>query len=258
MAAQLSIFSIFQSNNARFRRLAIAQPMLVLVRDGQKRVKVGGHTIVAKRGEAIALSGGALADIRNEPPAGAAYCADVFSVANSILLVPPQAALPQTAHGAFSPPAALIAHLDRLRDEAQGLPDPVLKHRIHEIAIWLSALGIGWRSLDRPNLSFLVRDLVAQEPARRWSVSDMRKLLAGRGHALSEASLRRRLADEGATFTSLVIDARMTIALERLQSSRQSITRIALDVGYESASRFAVRFRARFGTAPSEIRGDIR
>jgi AraC-like DNA-binding protein len=83
----------------------------------------------------------------------------------------------------------------------------------------------------------------------------MRKLLAARGHALSEASLRRRLASESASFTSLVIDARMTIALERLQSSSHSITRIALDVGYESASRFAVRFRARFGIAPSEIRG---
>jgi AraC-like DNA-binding protein len=258
MACPLSIFSLVQSNSARFRKLAIAQPMLILVRSGQKRVKVGRHTMVAKPGEAIALSGGALADVRNEAPPSAAYRADVFSVANSILRVPLQAAPSQTAHGAFSPPAALIAHLDRLREEAPVLPDTILKHRIHEVAIWLSALGIGWRSLDRPNLSFLVRDFVAQEPSRRWTLSDIRKLLAGRGHALSEASLRRRLAGEGATFTSLVIDARMTVALERLQTSSQSITRIALEVGYESASRFAVRFRARFGIAPSGIRDDTR
>jgi AraC-like DNA-binding protein len=43
-----------------------------------------------------------------------------------------------------------------------------------------------------------------------------------------------------------------------LQSTDQAVNRIALDVGYESPSRFANRFRERFGFAPTAIRGHAR
>jgi AraC-like DNA-binding protein len=46
----------------------------------------------------------------------------------------------------------------------------------------------------------------------------------------------------------------MTSALLLLQSTGLPVGQIALDVGYESASRFAIRFRERFGCAPSAIR----
>ena len=40
--------------------------------------------------------------------------------------------------------------------------------------------------------------------------------------------------------------------------SGEAINRIALEVGYESASRFAIRFRERFGFPPTAIRGHAR
>ena len=43
-----------------------------------------------------------------------------------------------------------------------------------------------------------------------------------------------------------------------LQSTDFPINRIALEVGYASPSRFATRFRARFGIAPTIIRGHRR
>ena len=46
--------------------------------------------------------------------------------------------------------------------------------------------------------------------------------------------------------------------MQLLQSTDLSILRIAEAVGYKSQSRFAARFRARFGFAPSAIRGHIR
>nr|WP_274708848.1 helix-turn-helix transcriptional regulator [Variovorax sp. S12S4] len=76
--------------------------------------------------------------------------------------------------------------------------------------------------------------------------------------AMSEATLRRRLSAEGATFASVLTDARMSFAMTLLQSTDHAVTRIASSVGYDSASRFSVRFRARFGFAPTAVRGHRR
>ena len=82
-----------------------------------------------------------------------------------------------------------------------------------------------------------------------WTADRMARELA-----MSAATLRRRLAAEGATFADLVVDARMSSALTLLQATAQPVADIALSVGYESASRFAIRFRQRFGFAPSAVR----
>ena len=50
----------------------------------------------------------------------------------------------------------------------------------------------------------------------------------------------------------------MTQALTLLQSTDVSVLDVGLAVGYDSASRFAVRFRQRFGFPPSAIRGQKR
>ncbi|MCA6997736.1 helix-turn-helix domain-containing protein [Dickeya solani] len=40
-----------------------------------------------------------------------------------------------------------------------------------------------------------------------------------------------------------------------LQSSDRPVAAIALDVGYESHSKFTAAFRRRFGVVPSALRG---
>lgn len=258
MASHLTVASIRQIRSGEFRQLAVAQPVLIVVRSGRKIVEIDGRRLAAGPGEGIALSGGLVATVRNEAPAGAAYEADVYVLSHSVSLVPQEGGFGHAAHGAFVVPPAMRTHLDRLREEAPDLPDPILGHRARELALWLTSFGIAWRHRDRSDLPFLIRDLVAREPARPWSVAAVLAGLARRGHAMSEASLRRRLAAQGTSFTDLVIDTRLSLALERLQSSDDAITRIALDVGYASSSRFAVRFRARFGLCPSDIRGHNR
>ena len=47
----------------------------------------------------------------------------------------------------------------------------------------------------------------------------------------------------------------MCFAMMLLQATDHAVTRVALEVGYESASRFAIRFRERFGFSPGAIRG---
>ena len=50
----------------------------------------------------------------------------------------------------------------------------------------------------------------------------------------------------------------MNRALGLLQATDLPVGVIAAEVGYASPSRFAVRFRARFGLSPRDIRGDER
>jgi len=39
-----------------------------------------------------------------------------------------------------------------------------------------------------------------------------------------------------------------------VQAGRQPLKQVAMACGYQSPSRFAARFRQRFGTLPSELR----
>ncbi len=66
---------------------------------------------------------------------------------------------------------------------------------------------------------------------------------------VSEATLRRKLATAGTSLTDIIADVRMTRAASLLQATELPINRVALEVGYESASKFAARFRERFGLA---------
>lgn len=71
---------------------------------------------------------------------------------------------------------------------------------------------------------------------------------------MSEATLRRRLAEDGRTFRDILAEQRMSTALSLLQTTTLPVSQVAEAVGYRSASRFAARFRTRFGVLPSDVR----
>jgi AraC-like DNA-binding protein len=52
----------------------------------------------------------------------------------------------------------------------------------------------------------------------------------------------------------LLMEMRMGQALRLLQSTDMSIVQVSFSVGYESPSKFAGRFKSRFGFAPSSLR----
>jgi AraC-like DNA-binding protein len=94
-----------------------------------------------------------------------------------------------------------------------------------------------------------VRELIGTDCARDWPAEEIASTLG-----MSEATLRRRLREHGQSLTEAIGDARMARALGILHTSSLSIDRVALEVGYASPSKFAMRFKARFGLSPSEIR----
>ena len=103
------------------------------------------------------------------------------------------------------------------------------------------------------SLAQRVRGLISVDPAADWSMQKV-----AHETAMSISTLRRKLAAEGIIFRELMQDVRMSHALAQLQNTDAPVLEVARATGYDSASRFAARFRARFGYLPSDIRGQNR
>jgi len=70
----------------------------------------------------------------------------------------------------------------------------------------------------------------------------------------SERTLRRRLQDEGATFSDLLADVRRELALRYLDDPALSVDEIAFLLGFSTGSAFRRAFRRWTGVTPSEQR----
>ena len=72
--------------------------------------------------------------------------------------------------------------------------------------------------------------------------------------AMSVPTLRRRLEEEGTTFTELVDELRRDLAERYLRDSRRSISEIATLLGFSHAPAFHKAFRRWKGVTPSAHR----
>jgi AraC-like DNA-binding protein len=75
--------------------------------------------------------------------------------------------------------------------------------------------------------------------------------------AMSEATLRRRLQDEGTTFAGVLGDVRRELALHYLQERSNKLSDIASMLGYGSATAFDRAFRRWTGATPSRYRDEM-
>lgn len=118
-----------------------------------------------------------------------------------------------------------------------------------EMLGWIDHLGGYFDIVSAPRAGLKIRRLIQADIAGTWPASRASSALG-----MSEATLRRRLADEGTHYQQLLTDVRMSHALTLLQVTDLSVTTIAYDVGYASPSGFTHRFRQRFGFSPSDVR----
>ncbi|WP_247263022.1 MULTISPECIES: helix-turn-helix transcriptional regulator [Pseudomonas] len=96
-----------------------------------------------------------------------------------------------------------------------------------------------------PGLAERLTQLLAKAPDKHWTAAQV-----GRELAVSEATLRRRLAEEGVSFSAVLTEIRMHHAMMLLQTTHFSISQIADACGYRAISRFSMRFKSRFGFSP--------
>ncbi|MDP3187232.1 AraC family transcriptional regulator [Limnobacter sp.] len=71
---------------------------------------------------------------------------------------------------------------------------------------------------------------------------------------MSVRNLQRKLADEGSSLAAIVDDIRQGEAQRRLKHTQDSLTAIALDLGFSDASAFSRACKRWFGKSPSEVR----
>ena len=98
-----------------------------------------------------------------------------------------------------------------------------------------------------------IRLQIARDPAARSGLAEMARG-AGVGMVTLCTSFRRMA---GQFIDAYRLDLRLKLALERLERSTDDLSRIALDLGFDSHSHFGRHFRDRFGVTPSRVRSDL-
>lgn len=232
-----------QSRRTLFRALVGEVSAVLRVEEGEKSVRAGPLAWTAGQGFLTLLPAGFAMDIENRPAAGGRYRA-------TALLLPEDLPAPRGPFlgGARAVPGALAAFDRALALHRTLAPPAIRRHAAAEVLLWLAEAGITLPP-PRERLADRLRRLVAADLSHDWTAAQVARALA-----LSEASLRRHLAAEGESFAGLLAEARLARALGLLQSTDLPVATIAADVGYASASRFARRFRLRFGLPPASIR----
>lgn len=106
----------------------------------------------------------------------------------------------------------------------------------------LVALGEGAPVVSR------VRALLREDPAATLP-------LIARRASMSPRTLKRRLAEQGTTFSELIDDARRQKALVLIEDRRLTLDAVAEALGYSDTANFTRAFRRWTGMPPGEARG---
>lgn len=249
-----SHYVIHQASPGEFRHFIIDLPSVIFAKRGRKIVTAGDLTLAAAPGECIFLPQGLECTVINEVSPEGDYHAEGIMLSPDLVSLYAGHVGASTATASprkFSPTAGFLEAFGRGRDTlvTKDLPDSIARHVVGELIVWLRQFGMDPAIKRGDQLVQRIRHLIASDPSREWQAEDIAQAMA-----MSQPSLRRKLAASGTTLTDLVGDVRMVIALTLLQASEMPVTNIAFEVGYKSPSKFAARFRARFGLAPTAIR----
>jgi AraC-like DNA-binding protein len=255
---------VVQGRELQILRIRVEQPALICVERGIKAIRTEhGIMVRAQPGQAILLAGGQTVDFTNSVVEDDSYEARWLVFDPALLEDPYYLSRAEQRKPIMSAQlisklklgiASAFTHASEALDPAAGVPAPVARQRMLEVLHWLLADGLLLRGRrGGENMASKVRALIAGRLDYHWTADAIASELA-----LSQATLRRRLASESSSLTELLVDTRMATALTLLQATTHSVSHIALSVGYESPSRFAIRFRQRFGFAPTAVRGHER
>jgi len=248
--------SILQQQELEFKRLFVEQPVLIVVEQGIKALRWSNGEYIIHAGEAIAVAGGQSVDVTNRLGDDGCYRAH-WLVWDSTVVVAhadryPRQPVIRHALPIVQPPVEFGAAVHRALQavESADIPLDIACHRVSELLLWIGMRGGRFEQAETLTMAVRIRRLIGQDLAGDWNAAAVASALA-----MSEATLRRRLAEERTGLSAILVDARMSFALKLLQSTTQPVTQIALNVGYQTPSHFALRFRQRFGFPPTAIRG---
>jgi len=242
-----AVYSAWQEQ--KLLNVPIVNPVLIFVLNGAKSFGVGEDMQCAS-GSFVMLPGNAAVNMRNIPKQAGYYAVLLeFTYDDFADLDVVNTPKPNMVIGEMGP--ALNGWLSQFIDYLAWAPEVMWQQRKREVLALLVQLGFSEVLALRkaPHLSQEIHNLFVQGGLADISVP----FLCGQ-LAMSESSLRRKLKAEGRSLTDIRDNARMGMGLHLLQTTNDSIQRVAEQCGYQSQSRFTDRFKRHFGLTPSELR----
>lgn len=242
------IIAIRQDMSTAFRSVPIPAHLALFVHHGEKRARsLSGQEWRIGPGEMAFFAAGERYTIENRADADGGYRATGVILSDALLrrmLVE----VPRSGQRVAPVPAELTERLAALRRETEALPPAIFRHRLGELILWLCHAGIDCRPSGHDLVARLA-GLIGADLERRWLAQE-----AARALGMSEATLRRRLAEASTRFSDLVLEIRMMQAVGMLQASDLSVSEIAYACGFATPSHFAEIFRRRMDVSPSAFR----
>ncbi|MBI1500094.1 AraC family transcriptional regulator [Escherichia coli] len=98
--------------------------------------------------------------------------------------------------------------------------------------------------------TFKIISIVSINLEKRWQLKDIAGLIY-----VSESLVKKKLRDEGASFTGILRDLRMKMAEKLVISDAYTVNEIAKKCGYNSTSYFISTFKEFYGVTPSHYTG---
>jgi AraC-like DNA-binding protein len=108
------------------------------------------------------------------------------------------------------------------------------------------------RRRQRTGVARRVRERLASIDGKPHTIASVARQLA-----MSERTLRRRLAEENTTFRDLVEEVHRVLAEELLATGALSVDDVALRLGYAEATSFIAAFRRWTGTTPARYQRSV-
>ncbi len=153
-------------------------------------------------------------------------------------------------HRVFQCPVLFEQKINAFVTDLEWIAKPLLTYDplSHRQALEFVELSFS-RERENVDLFESVERLVRQNLKNLPTFADIAKTLC-----LSERTLRRRLADKGVSYQSLLDMVRKNRTLEMLENPRLSIEQIALEVGFSDSHNFRRAFKRWTGSTPSKLR----
>ncbi|CAN1724209.1 AraC family transcriptional regulator, positive regulator of tynA and feaB [Hyphomicrobium sp. 1Nfss2.1] len=225
---------------------------------GQLLYKSGGTDILVEPGAAIV---GRLPDML-DTQADTRLLSLRLSPRLLTPLVPNLADLSLVSLPAHAQPTRLLINYLKMLDAEEAIESPEARHLVAQHVHDLAALAIG-TSRDGAELA-TARGLAA---ARLAAVKDyiqgnlaspsLSAAIVAVEQGVTPRYIHMLFEAEGVTFSQYVLDQRLTRAHRMLSDPRyaaQSISAVALAMGFGDLSYFNRTFRRRFGMTPSDVR----
>jgi len=239
----------------------VDSPRLIFPRRGVFTCHTGHEMLVADSNSVLLFNGGDTYRVSHPSDAGD-DC--------SVLVLPPEVFSEafRASGQSLQPFPAPLAFIDSQTQYLQRLLHRVLQNdwrdslAIEEEAgallervahAWTSPAKIHTTSSGQRRLVEQVRSLLASQPEARLTLQQIAQQVHCSPYYLS----RLFRAEAGSSLHQYRLQLRLATALERMSQGEDNLSRLALDLGFDSHSHFSASFKRFFGSSPSQAREQL-